>query len=130
MHEDRSVGEKMEDGANATATAVGAEETFQQKLNKVLPYVTEACLALIVAMMGGIMMKSALKFAGVLLVVGFIGIQVAIWKGWLPDSIDFSDTLNNFVFVESHGDTTEFAISKAPAAGAGALGLMMGLSKG
>ena len=130
IHEDRSVGEKIGDGANATATAAGAKETFEQKINKVLPYVTEACLALIIAMMAGILMKSALKFVGILLVVGFIGIQVAIWKGWLPDSIDFSDKLNDLVFVAPKGDTTEFAISKAPAAGAGVMGLMMGLSKG
>ena len=130
MHEERSVGEKVEDGANATATAVGAKETFEEKLNKVLPYITEACLALIIAMMAGILMKSALKFAGILLVVGFIGLQVAIWKGWLPDSIDFSEQLNDLVFVEPKGNTTEMAISKAPSAGAGAMGLMMGLSKG
>ncbi len=129
MHGDRTVGEKIGDGANATATAVGAKETFEQKLNKVLPYITEACLALIIAMMAGILMKSALKFVGILLVVGFIGLQVAIWKGWLPDSIDFGDKLNDFVFVEPKGNATELAISKAPAAGAGVMGLMMGLSK-
>ena len=130
IHEDRTVGEKIGDGADSTATAVGAKETFEQKLNKVLPYVTEICLSLILAMMAGIMMKSALKFVGVLLVLGFIGLQVAIWKGWLPDSIDISDKLNDLVFVESKGDPSEFAIAKAPAAGAGVIGLMMGLSKG
>jgi hypothetical protein len=130
IHEDRSLGKKVEDGANATATTVGAKETFEQKINKVLPYITEACLALIIAMMAGILMKSALKFAGILLVVGFIGLQVAMWKGWLPDSIDFSEKLNDLVFVEPTGNKTEIAISKAPSAGAGVMGLMMGLSKG
>ena len=130
MKEEEGAGAKIDSGLTASAVAVGAkEESFSDKVQKVLPFITEACLALMVGLMAGIMMKSALKFAGILLVLGFIGVQVAIWKGWLPDSIDFSDKLNSLLFVEPTGEGRELAASKAPAAGAGALGLMMGLSK-
>lgn len=112
---------------------VEREETLGQKLGKLLPYITEAGMALLVGMILGIGTRMAIKTIVVVAVVGIVGIQFAIFKGWMSaDSAGgFIGHMREYVFnVPAGGDAVDVLREKAPTVGASLLGFMMGLKKG
>lgn len=111
---------------------VEQEEDLGDKLAKLLPYVTEAAMALLLGMIVGIGTRMAIKTVVIALVLGVIGVQYAIFKGWLtPEDARFIGHMKDYVFNVPEGkEASEVAMDKAPSFGAGLLGFMMGLKKG
>jgi len=111
---------------------VEREETLGDKLAKLLPYVTEAMTALLLGMVIGIGTRMVIKTVVLVLVLGAVGIQFAIFKGWLtPEDAQFVGHMKDYLFHIPEGkDAADVAIDKAPSVGAGLLGFMMGLKKG
>jgi hypothetical protein len=65
--------------------------------------------------------------------VGIVGIQFAIYKGWMDAGTagGFIGHMRDYVFhVPEGSDAVAILRDKAPTAGAGLLGFMMGLKKG
>jgi len=108
------------------------EETLGDKLGKLLPYVTDAGIALLLGMIVGIGVRMAIKTVVVVMVVGVIGVQYAIFKGWIAaDDASFLGHLKEYVFhIPEDSSASDALLEKAPSAGAGLLGFMMGLKKG
>ncbi|MHC4937346.1 MAG: hypothetical protein ACYTHK_00070 [Planctomycetota bacterium] len=111
---------------------VEKEETLGDKLNKLLPYITEAGIALMLGMIAGIGTRMAIKTIVVVVILGAVGIQFAIFKGWLnPEDMGFVQHLKDYVFhVPEDKEGVDVALDKAPSLGAGLLGFLMGLKKG
>ncbi|MHC4953885.1 MAG: hypothetical protein ACYTGZ_08340 [Planctomycetota bacterium] len=112
---------------------VEREETFSDKLKKLLPYVTEAGMALLLGMILGIGTRMAIKTVVMVVIVGVVGLQFAIYKGWMSagDAGGFVKHLTEYVFNVPEGvEGTDYLLEKAPTGGAGLLGFMMGLKKG
>jgi hypothetical protein len=112
---------------------VEREETLGDKLKKVLPYITEAGMALLLGMILGIGARMAIKTIVLVAIVGVVGIQFAIYKGWMApeDAGGFIGHMRDYVFhVPEGADGMALLREKAPSAGAGLLGFMMGLKKG
>ena len=122
-------------GGLATGLTAGGEvereETLGDKLNKLLPYITEAGMALLLGMIAGIGARMAIKTVVLVVIVGAIGIQFAIFKGWLtPDDAGFLGHLKDYVFHVPEGkEGMEVVMEKAPSVGAGLIGFMMGLTR-
>ena len=112
---------------------VEREETIGDKMKSLLPYITEAGMALLLGMIMGIGARMAIKTIVMVAIVGIVGIQFAIFKGWMdPETAGgFVGHMRDYVFnVPEGADGMEVLRDKAPSAGAGLLGFMMGLKKG
>jgi len=111
---------------------VEKEEALGDKLGKLLPYVTEAAAALLLGMIAGIGTRMAIKTIVVVLILGVVGWQFAVFKGWVEaGEYGFLAHMRDFVFHIPEGkDAGEVMMDKAPSLGAGLLGFLMGLKKG
>jgi len=111
---------------------VEREETLGDKVGKLLPFITEAGMALLLGMILGVGARMAIKTIVLVAIVGVVGIQFAIYKGWLSpdDAGGFIGHMTNYVFnVPEGGETMDVLREKAPSAGAGTIGFLMGLRK-
>jgi len=109
------------------------KETIGDKLNKLLPYVTEAGMALLLGMILGIGARMAINTIVLVFIVGVVATQFAIFKGWVSaDSAGgFIGHLTDYVFnVPEGAEGTDILREKIPSASAGLLGFMMGLKRG
>jgi len=113
--------------------SIEREETLGDKMKKVLPYITEAGMTLLLGMILGIGARMAIKTIVLVAIVGIVGIQFAIFKGWMApeDAGGFIGHMRDYVFhVPEGADGMDVLRDKAPSAGAGLLGFMMGIKKG
>ncbi|MEM8883521.1 MAG: hypothetical protein AAGD14_05605 [Planctomycetota bacterium] len=115
-----------------SGTRVEREETLADKMQKVLPFITEAGMALLLGMILGIGARMAIKTIVLVVILGVVGIQFAIFKGLLkPEDAQFIGHLKDYVFHVPEGkEAADIAIKKAPSLGAGMIGFLMGLKKG
>ena len=119
--------------AGENGEPVAKEETLGDKLKGLLPYITEAGMSLLLGMILGIGARMAIKTIVMVFIVGIVAIQFAIYNGWMDAGTagGFIGHMRDYVFnVPEGAEGMDIVREKAPTAGAGLLGFMMGLKKG
>ena len=108
-------------------------EREEPLVQKILPYVTEAGTVLLLGMILGIGARMAIKSIVVVAIVGMVGIQFAIYQGWISaeNAGGFVGHMSDYVFnIPKNAEGMDLLREKAPSVGAGLLGFVMGLKKG
>ncbi|MHC4548280.1 MAG: FUN14 domain-containing protein [Planctomycetota bacterium] len=109
-----------------------AEAKEPSKLEKILPFLTEAGSAMLLGFMLALATRFALKMVIFAMVVIFVGLQFLAYKGLLTiDWGDFAVWIKDAVLnVTGGADVGQIVQEKLPAIGAGLLGYLLGLKRG
>ena len=112
-------------------TTGGEEEPPPTAKEKILGYLTEAAIAMLLGMMLGIATTVAIKTVVVLLVVGVAGAQFYAYKtGTAIDWGAAGNWVKEFVFNLTGGaDLKQVAVDKLPSLGAFVIGYFLGLKR-
>ena len=115
------------------ATPEDAEKkTEPSTTEKLLPFVTEGGLAMLLGIALGMATRAVAKIAVILLAITFVAIQYLSYKGMLTmDWGQFGEWLNNLVLnVSGENGLGAIMKHKLPSAGALGVGYYLGLKKG
>jgi uncharacterized membrane protein (Fun14 family) len=107
------------------------EEEPKSGMEKVLPFITEAGIAMLIGIMLGLATRTVAKVLAVIFVVVFLGTQFLAYKGIMTvDWGGFAGWLHQSVLnVSSAESFQEIVTQKLPAAGALLIGYFLGLKK-
>jgi len=116
----------------------GGDEQAQQEpstVGKLLPFVTEGGVAMLLGIALGVATRAVFKIALIGIAVLFVAVQFLAYKGVI--TIDWQamghayESLKNYVFnISSNSGIGQIVTHKLPSAGALGLGYMLGLKKG
>ena len=96
---------------------------------RVLPFVTEAGVAMLLGLALGAATRSVAKVLALVFALCFIGIQILAYKGVLE--VDWGSWLNDFVLnISQFEGLNTFVQEKLPAAGAFLIGYFLGIRRG
>lgn len=113
----------------AAGDAQAAEEP--KGFESYLPYLTEGSLFALIGFALGYTTRKVFRLALILIALGFVGIQAAVWAGWVQ--VDWGgvvDVLNGWVLnLKENESLTEFLTRHVPAAGALVLGAAVGFRR-
>jgi len=96
-----------------------------------LPYVTEGSLFALIGFALGYTTRKIFRLGLILIALGFVGVQAAVWAGWIQ--VDWGgvvDKLNSWVLnLKESESLTGFLTRHVPAAGALVLGAALGFRR-
>jgi len=123
------------DGSQGTGSGEQAAQAEPSTMGKLLPFVTEGGVAMLLGIALGVATRAVFKIALILIAVLFVAVQFLAYKGVI--TIDWEamgrgyESLKDYVFnISSDQGIGQIVTHKLPSAGALGLGYMLGLKKG